>query len=441
MKLANIDTRVLVAVLAVLATIGCLVFVFLVFPAVQEIFDINISPDEYDVLAWNMAQGKGFRAAHGEESVIRGPGYPAFLALIYILTGGHNIAAVQVAQCFLFGLIVVLTFILARRLAGEKTALLASAFIAVHPLLIWYTPRILIEIPFTILLLLIFILADMLIEKPGLIKALLLGITIALAALFKLSVLIFPAVVFLLLLIRKAGFKKAVGWTVVVGLVAVLLISPWTLRNAVVTGEFIPVHASLALSLMCGERYAANAFVSPLSTTKSLGEAYDAMTEVAEQSGYGRIVHPTRSLQQEIDLDRAVSQHFTQRHLADPLRFIGMSAIRLLQFWFLSTNPLFSLLMLAVNGIAIVLALVGWAKLKALAEPRRWLPGIFILSYALFHAAIIGQVRYTAPILPLLLTLASTGFLAIIAALRNRAANTDKPLGKNQLQADKLFSG
>ncbi len=53
--------------------------------------------------------------------VIRTPGYPAFVAAVYVLFGVGNNMAVAVAQAFVFAAICCLVFFIARRAAGDRS--------------------------------------------------------------------------------------------------------------------------------------------------------------------------------------------------------------------------------------------------------------------------------------------------------------------------------
>jgi 4-amino-4-deoxy-L-arabinose transferase-like glycosyltransferase len=64
--------------------------------------------------------------------VIRTPGYPAFVALVYLLFGVGNDMAVAIAQAFVFAAICVMVYYLARRAAGERAAIIAAAMTALY---------------------------------------------------------------------------------------------------------------------------------------------------------------------------------------------------------------------------------------------------------------------------------------------------------------------
>jgi 4-amino-4-deoxy-L-arabinose transferase-like glycosyltransferase len=64
--------------------------------------------------------------------VIRTPGYPMFVALIYKLFGVGNDMAVAIAQAFVFAAICWMVFHIARRAAGDRAGLIAAAMTALY---------------------------------------------------------------------------------------------------------------------------------------------------------------------------------------------------------------------------------------------------------------------------------------------------------------------
>ena len=64
--------------------------------------------------------------------VIRTPGYPAFVAAVYLVAGAGNHLAVATAQALVFAGLCVLAFLLARRAAGDRAAVLAATMTALY---------------------------------------------------------------------------------------------------------------------------------------------------------------------------------------------------------------------------------------------------------------------------------------------------------------------
>jgi 4-amino-4-deoxy-L-arabinose transferase-like glycosyltransferase len=118
-------------------------------------------PDWHSPTAWT-DQGGYDRLGHGlattgtftryPESpdfipeVIRTPGYPAFVAIVYLLFGSHNTLAVTIAQAFVFAGICVLVFFLSRRAADQSTGLVAAAMTAAYSPLPYFGGLVLTEL-------------------------------------------------------------------------------------------------------------------------------------------------------------------------------------------------------------------------------------------------------------------------------------------------------
>ncbi|MBY0493452.1 MAG: glycosyltransferase family 39 protein [Cyanobacteria bacterium] len=77
--------------------------------------------------------------------VIRTPGYPAFVAVIYRLFGVSTMP-VAIAQAFVFVLICFLVYALANRIAGQRPAALAAIMTALFPPLPYYGALVLTEV-------------------------------------------------------------------------------------------------------------------------------------------------------------------------------------------------------------------------------------------------------------------------------------------------------
>ena len=90
-----------------------------------------LTPDSqgYETLATSLAADGTF-SRDGEPEIFRTPGYPMFIAAIRPFGG----SAILVAQVFMDVLLVGLTYLLGRTLAGEGIGLLAALLQAISPL-------------------------------------------------------------------------------------------------------------------------------------------------------------------------------------------------------------------------------------------------------------------------------------------------------------------
>jgi len=191
----------------------------------------------YDNIARNLLDGKGFTLA-GQPNIHRAPGFPIWIAGVYALTGRSYTALVAV-QILLVGFIVYLTSILARQLGGERAGVLAAYVAAVNPVLIYYSIRPYSEPLFTVLSLLMVITVG-----PALCRAIWWRVTVAgilagMACLVRGQMLIIPVFLGLWWLwrLKWRGFSAALAFTLAMW----FPISPWTIRNYIVSGHFIPV--------------------------------------------------------------------------------------------------------------------------------------------------------------------------------------------------------
>ncbi len=99
----------------------------------------------YDDIAWNLAQGFGYRAALDgsaalDQSIIySGPGYELFLASIYRVFG-HRYEPVWILQALFHALSALLVFLISRRVVrhqwSDGLGLIAAAFVGFSPDLI-----------------------------------------------------------------------------------------------------------------------------------------------------------------------------------------------------------------------------------------------------------------------------------------------------------------
>jgi len=127
---------------------------FLLRVAVCLHFGIDAPPTsddrDYDQLARSLAAGRGY-TIHGTFISFRSPLYPVFLSLLYRVAG-ESYAAARVSQAALGALAAWLTFLLGRRLCGERRAYAAAALYAAAPADVFFSYGLLTETLFIPLL-------------------------------------------------------------------------------------------------------------------------------------------------------------------------------------------------------------------------------------------------------------------------------------------------
>jgi 4-amino-4-deoxy-L-arabinose transferase-like glycosyltransferase len=196
---------------------------------------------EYDSEGWLIATGHFFytRMPYGilHDSAWKPPGYPLWVGMWYALAGHHPFV-VKLAQVPLGAITIALSWILARRLFGPRVATVAAFLVALYPLAFQYEELLYSEslaTPLTIAVLIV-IFAGPPTRRRAIVCGLLLGV----------SLLVRSSDAFLLagVLVAwgiAAGWRRGIVLTALCALVMVLVVAPWTVRNAIVEHGFVPV--------------------------------------------------------------------------------------------------------------------------------------------------------------------------------------------------------
>ena len=247
---------------------------------------------QYDMLARSLASGNGYRwyayddlkmlepyvdfdlssvdydPVRGVPTSFRAPLYPAFLALIYYLTGAGagRFFAVRLVQAGLSALLAPLTYLVSRRIfpdpsstlrTGNKPASVIAAWIvACYPLLIIYPIGLATENLFFLLVLIAFYfllqIPDSRLPIPNshssTLYSLLSGFFLALAALTRSVILPFAGLAVLwvwFILKQKRG-------AVLMALTMLVLITPWVLRNSLLHQKLTGIESSMGYNLYVG---------------------------------------------------------------------------------------------------------------------------------------------------------------------------------------------
>jgi 4-amino-4-deoxy-L-arabinose transferase-like glycosyltransferase len=382
------------------------------------------------------------------DAFFRAPLYPYFLGLLYKLSGTSMIFA-KVVQALFGGVGCGLVYLLARRLTSGNTAasvktrpnlesgfhhaaaipLIAGFVMAAYPLAIWYDAELLLEGPLTFLVLLGFVL--LLRSRDTDRQWWLPGIVFGLAALTRPNVLAF--IVFLpawLVVEYGRGAWKRLGqiWGM-----AALVILPVTVRNYVVSGQFVPIAWQAGTNFYIGNSPESDGVTAVVPGTRAdWWGGFNDVKRLAEEAA-GR---PLRGA----EIDRywlGKGFEFWREH---PGKAIGL-LVRKSFLWFAgyevsNEQDLYSVKRLSfINylffstrflkfpfGILLPLAIAGvWFR------RRQWLPllplYLFCAAYSLSFIVFFVCSRYRLPIVPFAAIFGAMGFMGLAgdAARRERA--------------------
>jgi 4-amino-4-deoxy-L-arabinose transferase-like glycosyltransferase len=375
---------------------------------------------EYLSLARGVASGAGFvydegARAGGVDPFGRAPGYPAFLALVG--AGGAVTTTVpviaQVAQSIVGGLGVLLVGVLATRLAGPRAGLAAAVGAACYPPLVWIAAYAFSEAifwPIGLGCVWLFDRAHQAVPARDRLRwALFAGVVAGVA------VLIRPAMLFFLLL---AGpwwlWQRRWAPLAALALGSLLVIGPWTARNAAVHGRFVLVASEGGVTFWTGNHplaigegdMAANPAIK--EAFLALGERYPDVSEEDLEPIYYREAfawiraHP---------VDWLVLQARKVFYLVVP---IGPS--------YTLHSPLYFWASVMSYGVVALLASVAlWRRTAVLSRS----PGLWLLVASAVAVCLVffPQERFRIPVIdPALLILAGSLVAAVAPGRRAHSA-------------------
>ncbi|OGP33114.1 MAG: hypothetical protein A2X88_09715 [Deltaproteobacteria bacterium GWC2_65_14] len=216
----------------------------LVFLAAYPLPEVKNDAVEYLALARNVAAGAGFSYDGASPAVYRPPLFSLLLGGWFAATGTSSVLSAAVFQTLVHALGVLAAFLLFLEVAPRRAWAFGGAlFLAVNPLLVTRVVFVLQEPTLLLFTTLGALLSVRLVKEPSAARAGLAGAAWGLATLAKVVAWFAP---FLLLAMRF--FPGRLGWSLRGKEVAALLVcfaaavAPWTLRNQLHFGRFIPVN-------------------------------------------------------------------------------------------------------------------------------------------------------------------------------------------------------
>lgn len=369
------------------------IFCWVVFPLLGGATS-GIDPDGYG------AAGQTWYATGQFEAIDKAPLYPAFIALIALATGGHRIWAVQIAQCLLWALTVVVLFSIFRRTLTEHSRLpfVAGLVCALYPMALWYTPRLWTETSLTFGIALYTLALVALLQRPNALRAILCGFAAGLVALTKgIALVFFPLTGLILVLFFR---RQAWRWVALFTLAALVWILPWSWRNWQVTQAVIPIHIDGGYNFYLGNSFTRHWHEAPFSYVKlkSLG-----MQDLER-------IHPegAASTTEAVQRDRLLLRAALDELIDNPDLLLCKLIVQSLTFWYLAADFPQSALTGVLQAPVILLSMVGIVRgLRA----RSWALSLLIPVIGVMGVSVLvfAFARLSATILPYCIGLAVYG--------------------------------
>jgi hypothetical protein len=308
----------------------------------------------------------------------RPPLYPLFVSANYSVFGGRPLVG-RVIQACLGCLTCWVAFQLGRKTLGRRTGLVAAGLCAVHPAFVFYAGILISDTLFIFLIALTMTAALGFSERPTHSRGFLLGATLGLASLCsQVALLWVPLLVGALLL---TGGREAVGPVSKVLCAMMLVILPWTIRNQIVSGRFVPIAQRVGFDLLVGHEPGAN------------GRYRD---ELRYLGMYGELSNDVENV---VDRDRRVAEVVAGWMVDDPFRSLTLGGRKLLHLWSPFTyreGRGLNLFSLAV--IAPVLVLGLWGAIHHRHQPIGWLALSLAITISLVHTITYAEGRFRLPV-------------------------------------------
>jgi 4-amino-4-deoxy-L-arabinose transferase-like glycosyltransferase len=355
---------------------------------------LELFPDgkDYDALGVSLAAGSGF-AIHGVPNTFRAPGYPFFLAALYMIFG-HSYVAVKIAQSLLGALTCLMIFLIGQRLFSRRVGVIAATLAAVYPFLVLYAGFLLSETLFVFLSTVFLYALVRLQERYASIWVVLGGLVLGVMNLIRPVTLLIPAFLFFWAWIELGTKRKA---AVIAGLLTIWMmvpILPWTVRNYVVRHSYILIEDHHWLGL----------YIANNRTILQHPEAIGGWLEPEQIDGY--------KPQFTTEDYRSASLSFLKQYLLqEPLELLRLEAHKLKRFWSVfptSSRTTYRDAMVSVFSYGLLLPLFVIGMILSLrSDQRSWILIIWIVNFCFVTLIAFGTTRFRAPVEPAIVLFAS----------------------------------
>jgi 4-amino-4-deoxy-L-arabinose transferase-like glycosyltransferase len=372
----------------------------------------------YHTTAIGLTRGEGYTPLTGGPTARWPPGYSTVLGGVYSVFGIEPTAG-ELLNALIGAMTVVLLMLAVERAVDRRTAIVAGAILAVLPGPIMWTDVLVAETLYTA----IFVAALLVLvhARPTWRWTAAIGLVIGLGALVRgeaLTWVLLPCALWWSVLPRRA----LVARLALVVAVAAVVLTPWTIRNAVVMGAFVPVATNASQTLWSGHHEGATGAQTypppgfedrfgPALPERELG-ASKALRDDAIEFMF---TNPVRELQliplKLIHLHRGDSYVLDWVNAPPDPGEPPLSRINAERIGVAADAGYYSLLAMTVLG-GIWLGRAFWRM-----PVGRLIATSFVTALFLYGFLYYGNYRYRMPYTPMMIVVAST-FLARIWVLR-----------------------
>lgn len=388
-------------------------------PEVKIVYD----EADYNNLAKNILEGKGYISPYGKPTSMRPPLYPVFLAGTYTLFGVDNYRMVWFVQIILHLITGIIVYKTGETLFKPSVGMLASILYIFYPSLIGFNFLLMSEILFNFLFALSICFFAYFLKKESSGYLIASGIAFGLSALTR-SVG-WPIVILLTVFLVIVGFieRQFIIKSLMKGVLFLcfflLTVSPWVYRNTQVQGSFTLIDTMGGMNFMMG-----NYEHTPLNRSW-------AAVELKGKKNWGHRLHIEYSGKHltENEKQRWATKQAIRFMIENPLLTLKRSIIKTFDFWgqervvvaSLSENHwgdaknifvgILAGLIVLFYTLIFVSASFGWGYAIGTTRVIAIFIGLIVIGITLIHAIVFGHSRYHLPLIPLMTILSAVTFI------------------------------
>lgn len=337
----------------------------------------------------------------------RMPGYPLLLALAFGPAGGPSLAAARALNVAAGVATTLLTYALARRAGGRRTALAAALAVALYPSLLLYTTFVATENLVTVPLLGALLAGSYRTPRAAVLAGLCTGLAILIRPA---SIALVPAVLFTLALRGEPdrAWRPGLLRAGVAGLLCVAILVPWWVHSARLYGRFVPLDTTGGLNLLIGTgpdadgrwhwRHVSALLAGPLSGVDvTTPEGAATASAIAMDHVRAQPLASVRILPRKLSGLLAVEGR--EQAMLYGTGYFGPRSSAVVRWWGLAVMAGFPLLWAAaLAGMAVRRGLPPWLLASC---------GGFVVASVAMHLVAFGDPRFHMPLVPVLAVLAS----------------------------------
>jgi 4-amino-4-deoxy-L-arabinose transferase-like glycosyltransferase len=397
----------------------------------------------YAAIAANLDQGHGFTAGAGatQPSSNYSPGLPLLAAGTYKLSGGVHERLARLLLAAIGTLSILFAYLISRRLArrvhsphqGVENApnvvagLIAAAAVAIYPALLEYQGMLMSE-PLAATLLSASVLSIFWAGEGSHSRWFVPGLLLGATAMVRPEYLAIAFLLALLVFARgaRAEWKRSLAQAAILAAGVVLVVAPWTIRNAEALGRFVPISTGGGQVLFAGTYLPSDGNPEEVGAEvvarhPGIFSPADARRLRLEQILARLAARRYPALESDQALSRMGKQQLWDDVSEEPLEYAGFVAAKVGRIWShgprsVMREPLWE----ALHWALLVFGLLG---LGVLAWRRRWealVIGTVFLAITAISALLVASPRRVLVMLPLLAALAGVGVTCACAAALER---------------------